>query len=297
MLVSFLLVSGCISGNQPSDPNTGHFSRIREPVVDTDFLNTEIPGLQTTGATSKSSHEPLRQVAATALDRARTSMLSEKKVAVDVLWVLAQIQYKQHDAAIAGFIQDMKGHVPNPSYLPGVFPNSPKVDLPDSLPQGTRRFLTNLQAPCGEPQKKALRYLKQFISEENTSGYILTHQLIVLLLAEQAEFSISPEMKDIKRHLLEKIYREQTQMTAVDCVDLYMERVALLLFFGNKQDLDRQATDSWIHTIAEMQLPDGSWPRSKGELSYDGEKTSISSPRPHTTALAMLALQAYLIDD
>jgi len=237
----------------------------------------------------------LNQQAAAALDRARTSLLAEKKVAVDVLWALTQIQNKQQDTAIDRFIQDMKKHIRNPTYLPGVFPDRPKVTLPDSIQPGIRRFITYLSVPCGQPQETALRHLQQYISED-ASGYILTHQLIVLLLSKQAELPIPPEMEKTKRRLLRKIYHEQLNLSTVDCVDLYMERVALILFFGNKKEIDLQAIETWIHTIIEMQLPDGSWPLSKSILAYDGATTSVSSPRSHTTVLAVMALQAHLRD-
>lgn len=220
-------------------------------------------------------------------------MLSEKKVAVDVLWVLTQLQSKQHDPTIERFIQSRKARTPNPSYLPGVFPDSPKIPLSEEVPSGTRRFITYLQAPLGKPQETARRHLKRFVSEE-ADGYVLTHQLIVLLLAEQAELPLSPEREETKRLLLEKIYREQAKIKSVDCIDLYMERIALLLFYGNKQNLDPQAIDNWIRTLLEMQRPDGSWPHSKTSFPYDGENVTLSSPRSHTTVLAMMALQAYL---
>jgi len=251
--------------------------------------------LLNSGCMSDNQSEPLKQKVATALNLARTSLLAEKKVAVDVLWVLTQIQNKQHDATIDEFIQKMKIHARNPSYLPGVFPSRPKITLPESIQPGIRRFFTYVEVPRGQPEETAIRHLKQFISED-ACEYILTHQFIVLLLAEQAGFSISLEMKKTKRHLLTKIYREQTKANVMDCIDLYMERVALILFFGDKKGADQQTIDTWINTIVEIQLPDGSWPLSTNIISYDNEKTSISSPRSHTTVLAIMALQAYLND-
>jgi hypothetical protein len=255
ILVSFLLHSGCISGSPPPE----HF----------------------------------KQEAATALDRARTSLLAEKKVAVDVLWVLQQIQSKQQDAAIEGFIQNMKGQIRNPSYLPGVFPDLEKVALPESIQPGIRRFFTYLDAPRGQPEETALRHLKQFIAED-AGGYILTHQFIVLLLAEQAGLPFTEDIRRRKAELLNEIYAEQMRAGSVDCLDLYMERTALILFYGDQNKISKDQANEWVKTIINLQLPDGSWPVSKSAISYDGETTTLFTPRPHTTVLAIMALQAYV---
>jgi len=258
-------------------------------------LITIIALVFTNGCISSNQSDPLKQKAALAFSRAQTSLLAEKKVAIDVLWVLTQIQNQRHSDAAEQFIESMKEHIKNPSYLPCVFPNHPKVTLPESPQPGIRQFLTYLDTPRGKPEKVALRNLKQFINED-ADGYILTHQLIVLLLAEQAELPLSKEIIETKHYLIDKIYREQKNMKTMDCIDLYMERLALVLFFGNRKDIDQQTINAWISTALTAQLPDGSWPVSKSTISYNGEKISISSPRSHTTALAMMALQAYLND-
>jgi hypothetical protein len=97
-----------------------------------------------------------------------------------------------------------------------------------------------------------------------------------------------------KDELWVKIYNEQLHIGSVDSIDLYMERVALVLLYGRKERVDMESVDQRIQTIIDMQLPDGSWPLSKTKIYYDGGATTLSSPRSHTTALALMALHAYI---
>lgn len=231
---------------------------------------------------------------ANALTLAKASLLTEKKVAADVLWATIQIQKEKQDSKLEHFVKSQKAQIRNPTYLPEVFPSREKVSLPKSPKPGIRRFLTYLDAPCGQPEKTALSHLNSFIFKKNTTGYILTHQFIVLLLAEQAGLPISQNWRLRKKKILEEVYAEQMRASSVDCIDLYIERVAFLLFFGDQNKIERDHADLWIKTIINMQLQDGSWPLSKSSLSYEGETTNVSSPRSHTTVLAIMALQAYL---
>jgi len=228
-----------------------------------------------------------------AYHRARASMLTEKKINSDVLWVLAQIQSNEPDNGIEIFIATGKKGTRNPHYLPGVFPSEPKIDLPEHTGQGIECYITYVTAPFGQPRDMALYHLANFIAGEN-SGYVLTHQFLALVFAEQAGLPISKEMRMRKDELHKKIVDEQLQTDSIDCMDLYMERVALILCYGNKKGVDKKRVDPWIQTIIDTQLPDGSWPLSKTTLCYDGATTFLSSPRSHTTALAMLALHSYI---
>jgi hypothetical protein len=73
-----------------------------------------------------------------------------------------------------------------------------------------------------------------------------------------------------------------------------MERTAIVFAYGNPEDIDQSTADQWIEQIVDLQLDDGSWPLSKTRISYDGASTEVSSPRSHTTALAMMAMHAYM---
>jgi len=225
-----------------------------------------------------------------AYERARVSMLAEGEVYSDVLWGLTQLQKK--DAELESFIDDAKKDVYQPFYIPGVFPTLPRVDLPEDPGEGINRFFNYVKVPFGKPEERAMSHLANFIAEE-CSGYILTHQFFCMVWAEQAGLPVTDEMFDRRQQLWKRIYDEQRRMEAVDSSDLYMERVAIVLMYGQKKKVDEKIVDQWIGTIIDMQLPDGSWPLSKTPIHYDGGTTMLSSPRSHTTVLAMMALDAY----
>lgn len=224
-------------------------------------------------------------------ERARESLLAEKMVQADVLWVLTQLSKK--DAEIESFIERMKNNVYKPFYVPGVFPMLPRVDLPEDPGRGTSRYATYVKAPFGQPEELALKYISDYIADE-CSGYPLTHQFMCLIWAEQTGLPLTDSMKERREQLWDKIYMEQCGMEEVDSLDLFIERVAIILKYASKQKVDCNKVHLWITTIQQLQLGDGSWPLSKTILYYDGGSSMLSSPRSHTTALAMMALDTYI---
>lgn len=226
-----------------------------------------------------------------AYEQARSSMLSEKQVQIDVLWVLRQ--FAAEDVELRLFIEEMKKGVATPHYVPLVFPDLPRIQLPASPDVGIKRFITYLQAAFGSPEDQAMLYIRDFIAMEE-SGYILTHQFLCLVWAEQAELPLTNDMLTRKQELWNAVYKEQCSANALDSLDLYMERFAIVLAYGHTQNIDQSLVGVWMKTILNLQLEDGSWPLSKTRISYDGATTLLSSPRSHTTVLAMMALNAYL---
>lgn len=223
--------------------------------------------------------------------RARASMLQEERVQVDVLWVLCQ--FEGVDAELKEFVDESKVSILNPHFIPGVFSDLPCVELPKSPDRGIRRLILYLQAAFGCPRERSVSWLQDFIATDE-SGYVLTHQFLVLIWGEQAGLLFSGDVLSRKRELLLRVYEEQYSVGGVDSMDLYMERVAILLMYGHFVSLDRGAVDKWMKQIVDLQLDDGAWPLSKTLITYDGESTVVSSPRSHTTALAMMALSAYI---
>jgi hypothetical protein len=220
-------------------------------------------------------------------------MLKEKSVGADVLWGLRQICRNDPDSELEMFIEAMKRKLQRPHYIPGVFPDAPRILLPEKSGAGIGRFFLYVRAPFGQPEERALSYLNDFFSEKQ-SGYILTHQFFCLLWAEQGGLALSSELVGKKEELLERIYSEQLTSDPADSLDLYMERAAIVVMYGSVKMKKDEAVLSWVKNIAEMQLSDGAWPLSKTRISYDGASTLLTSPRPHTTVLAMMVLKTYL---
>ncbi|QBG47629.1 hypothetical protein EGM51_09575 [Verrucomicrobia bacterium S94] len=226
-----------------------------------------------------------------AYSKARASMLREVAVQADVLWVLRQ--FAEDDAELMSFADEAKKKVFNPYYVPGVFPDLPRVNLPEYPDRGIGKFIHYLQAAFGGPEERALSWIQDFISSEE-SGYILTHQLLSLIWAEQAGLPLSDEMWLRRRELWRRVYIEQCSTNGVDSIDLYVERVALVLRYGRYEEIDRRAVRKWIERIIDLQLDDGSWPLSRTRIRFDGASTVVSSPRSHTTVLAMAVFDSYL---
>ncbi len=210
---------------------------------------------------------------------------------MDVLWVLHQ--FADSDTELKTFVDHSKSAVHAPHYVPGVFSDLPRVDLPEHPDRGIKKFVFYVQAAFGLPRERALSWLQDFIATEE-GGYILTHQFLSLIWAEQAGFPLAEQMRFRKQELWQSVYEEQCFVGRVDSIDLYMERVAIVLMYGHPEDIDQNDVDKWIAQIVDLQLDDGSWPLSKTRISYDGASTEVSSPRSHTTALAMMALDAYI---
>lgn len=227
-----------------------------------------------------------------AYEKARASMIREASVAADVLWGLNQIQSKKPDRELRSFVDSQKKKINNPHFLPGVFPDAPRITLPDDLGSGIVRFFNYVKAPFSEPADRALSHLSQFI-EEDQEGYILTHQFFCLLWAEQSDLPLPEYMKERRQQLVDRIYQEQVNIVGVDSLDLYMERTVIILLYGDKEKINKKMARQWMDTIVDLQKLDGSWPVSKTKIHYDGSDTLLSSPRSHTTVLAMMALSSF----
>lgn len=240
--------------------------------------------------TGHHAHEK-KESARRSYERAKESMLLEESVNSDVLWGLMQLNKK--GSALDAFIEKSKSTVYHRFYIPCVFPELPRIELSEDLGRGIKRFFNNVKVPFGGPEKLAESQLRNFIDEE-CSGYIRTHQFLCLVWAEQGGLSVTEAMRGRRQQLLDNIYEEQCGVDKVDSVDLYMERVALILMYGPDDKVDSDIVDQWIDTIIDMQLADGSWPLSKTLIEYDGASTLLSSPRSHTTVLAMMALDSYI---
>ena len=233
----------------------------------------------------------LKKRAEAALAKARKSMLAEEQVYMDVLWVITQ--FVGDDPELLTFIKEKKSSAVNPSYVPGVFPEKSRIELPKHPGIGTKKLFTYVQAAFGQPEERAVAFIQDYIAAD-AAGYALTHQFLSLIWAEQGGLSLSNQMLQRKEELWRKIYNEQCAVEEVDSTDLYMERVAIVLVYGRQEDVSLSRISEWIHRIIALQLEDGSWPPAKTRVYFDGASTVINSPRPHTTALAMMALDGYL---
>jgi len=239
----------------------------------------------------KISTSPLQQRKAKAIkayDSALAAIMREPVLGGDVIWILKEILKLTPDEVLEQFINDKMTSVERHSCLRLIDPNAPYVDLPENIPSGIARFSNYLRAPFGRPRERAISFIKDFLATEE-SGYILTHQFIVLEWAEQTGLELPKQLRDRRLNILEHILQEQ--LLDDSYFDLYAERAAILLRYAKP---DAKYVAKWIDVIINAQLENGNWPSSPGGLTYDGQSAVITPPVSHTTALSLLALRVYI---
>jgi hypothetical protein len=233
---------------------------------------------------------PDKQKTQETYNRAKLTLLKSRELELDVVWILQDLVKISPDRKLNKLIKTRLRQSDTHPYRPMVDPAAPRIPLPSDPGQGIDRYFVYLQAPFGSPADLAVRYIEDYLSRPET-GYILTHQFAVLLWAEQSGLELPDHITNRKSELLTQIYNEQVQQAHHVCVDLYAERVALLLRYGT---VTKQEAFDWIGKLVTSQHEDGTWPPSTHILEYNGGKATARVPTSHTTALAMLALKSYL---
>ncbi|MBA7610627.1 hypothetical protein ES703_17839 [subsurface metagenome] len=230
----------------------------------------------------------LRTKAAEAYTSGLAAIMRESVSSVDEIWVLREILKLTQDEALQQFVNDKAASLGGDSFLRLIDPNVSRVDLPADPCSGFTRFYSYVLAPLGRPEKRAISFINDFLATEE-SGYILTHQFLVLEWAEQTGLELPKQLEAKKPKILERILQEQ--LTDDSFSDLYAERAAILLRFGDQKPSNAA---QWVEIIVNAQLEDGSWGLYSENLTFDGESTTGEPGASHTIVLALLSLRAYL---
>lgn len=222
---------------------------------------------------------------AEAYNLARQSLLAEHSVEMDVCWLLDCMLERDFDSNLHSFlVRQLERHAGH-SYMIMIDPGAPRFELPVDAGRGFERFIVYLQAAFGAPEERAQSFLAEFVSREE-SGYVLTHQLLALIWAEQSGLMLD-EKESVKKRLLRRIASEHAKQGISGGIDLYVERAALLVGYGAPLQSD---VDQWVQVVLKRQLADGSWPLSVGVIDFDGASVEVDVQRSHTTVLAMYLL-------
>jgi len=233
-------------------------------------------------------HRALRIRASKAYAAGLAAMMREPVSSVGDVWTLQEICRLAPDKALQQCIHDNAvNHVDDP-FLRLIDPCAPRVELPVDPGTGLNRFYSYMLAPFGTPRERAMSFIHDFMAI-NTSGYILTHQFLLLEWAEQIGFELPEYLATKRQEILERILQEQ--LTNNSFSDLYTERVAILLHFG---DQDPVNAAKWVKTIVSAQLQDGSWGIYSETITFDGQSVTGEPGVAHITALALLSLRTYL---
>ncbi len=91
--------------------------------------------------------------------------------------------------------------------------------------------------------------------------------------------------------LIEKMMEEHVEQGDSVCVDLYAERAALLLKYGNPS---MEEAPGWIGKLVNSRNEEGTWPESTAILEYEGQFATARIPPSHTAALTLLSIKIYM---
>jgi len=232
-----------------------------------------------------------RKEVSSSYESAKSALLKEAYIDVDVIWLVNEISRIDPDENLRNLAVERKSRLVGHPYLSLIDRNAPRIPLPASPGKGMDRFFVYMMAPFGEPKNRAIAYIEDYLSAE-ASGYILTHQFLSLVWAEQVGLSLPQALLNRKDDLLNQIYQEQLASGENETsMDLYAERVALLLRYSKPPENE---AERWVYKLIEAQLPGGAWPGSNPVLFYDGQYGSSVPAPAHTIVLSMLALQSYM---
>ncbi len=233
-------------------------------------------------------YRALRIRASRAYAAGLTAITRESISSVGDAWVLQEICMLAPNKALQQYLNDNAVNHVNDPFLRLIDPCAPRIDLPVDPGTGLNRFYNYMLAPFGTPRERAMIFIHDFMAF-HASGYILTHQFLLLQWAEQIGFELPEHLVIMRQEHLERILQEQLRNHSFS--DLYTERVALLLHFGNQNP---EYAMKWVTMIVNAQLQDGSWGMYSETITFDGQSVTGEPGVSHISALALLSLRTYL---
>ena len=211
---------------------------------------------------------------------------------VGTLWALRRVEALGAPTELSQWIDASAQLCDGATGVALVAPGAPRTLLPEDPGKGAMRIATYVRAPMGRPEDRARRYVAEFLAMRETRGYLLTHQLLVLLWADEMGLELPDDLQARREPLLARIAAEQEEAGRFD--DLFAERLAILLHTGA---VDAEAARPWIVQLLGAQGPDGAWqePEPEREALIDGEvfQAKIGTP-PHADGLSLMALATWL---
>ena len=115
---------------------------------------------------------------------------------------------------------------------------------------------------------------------EPGADYVLTHQMLSLVLAYQFDCISQEEFEPLRAFLATIMLQEL--LGDIVFTDLTAERMAMLSYAG----LTNWIPESFIEMAIDMQQANGRWP----EVAVFGPDSIVSAPPEHTAGLALFAL-------
>ncbi|RDH84972.1 MAG: hypothetical protein DIZ80_05775 [endosymbiont of Galathealinum brachiosum] len=209
-------------------------------------------------------------------------------LAVDELWALKNISELTNDNKLKKLIKERAEAVSGDPFLLLLDPEASRISLSSDMGIGGQKLFNFMSAPFGEPEKRAISYVNQFM-EYKATGYILTHQFFVLEWAIQTGLISADNYSLKKLELLTRIYDEQTKDNFFS--DLYAERVTILFKYA---DVDFEDQKKWMSMIVQMRKSSGGWGLFERRETFDGQDAVIKPGDVHTRVLIIWAIQMYM---
>ncbi len=223
-----------------------------------------------------------------ALSRAIDALLAQPSFTVSDIWVLQRLIRIRPHAGLERLVELWKGKLAAEPQGRLIDPGAPRVPLPEDPGQGVQRFYQYVQAPFGRPESRALAFIRDFVSSDET-GYVLTHQFLVIEWAKQSGLDLPEAVVAMRPRLLERIAVEQGADARFS--DLFTERAALLIQFAESPP---SAGPDWIEVLLAAQHPEGGWEDpAPTVIDFYGQRLQSWHPRSHTMSWATLALAAF----
>ncbi len=207
---------------------------------------------------------------------------------VGEVWLLQKILSSHPDEKLQNYVNDMVRRLATDPFVRLIHPAAVPPNLPEDPGKGLGRLGIYFMAPIGAPAERAVSFIRDYLARDET-GYILTHQLLVLVWAEEAGLELPAELLAMKPKLLDKIREEHLNDPTFS--DLYAERAALLMLFGAPTP---EEAALWTQTTIDAQQKYPNWRGLSWTYAYDGAAQEVTGDPVHTQALALTILRLYL---
>lgn len=251
-------------------------------------IDAALRGCGPTGATGTAVVAP-RSTVEQAYAKARAAALAWPVMDADEVWVLQQVLALRPDATLTSDVAHRSSALVADPLRILLDPTAPRVELPEDPGVGIQRWARYVVAPLGTPLDRAVEFVLAYLAVEDTSGYVLTHQVLTYRWAEQSGLELPEEAERRKPALLARMAREQQADTTF--TDLFSERLALVLAEGAEP---HDAVAASLRRMLEAQREDGTWARTTGTIEFDGGRAQAQPGGDHTLVLALWALASYL---
>lgn len=203
-------------------------------------------------------------------------------------WFLQRLAAQRADPELRALVADAERRLGGHRAARILRADAAPAPLPADPGRGIARLATYIFAPAGSPPERAVAFIDDF-TRTPASGYVLTHQWMVLEWADSAGLALPAALAARRAGLLERIAAEQAADTRFS--DLFAERATILLASAAP---DAREAERWIDVIAAAAPADGRWVSSRSTIAYDGQTASANHPWVHTTGFVAAASGFYL---